>query len=259
MFSTDVYSFVFMCSASALAGFIDALVGGGGLILVPALLLGLPATTPLPTLLGTNKLAAISGTTVAAHHFLKNRLLTARQLVAPVLCAGAFSALGAFFTTRLKPEIFRPLMLVLMTLMLAFTLARSRLGQHHVPRWGPRHERPIILVIAAFLGFYDGFFGPGTGSMLVFLFVSILGYDFLRASALAKPINWGSNLAATTLFVLHGNFIAPLALALAVTNIMGGQLGAQLAMKGGSRWIRITFLVVVTALIVRLAWQHWLH
>ena len=241
--------------SALLAGFIDAVVGGGGLITVPALLLGLPAGTPLPTLLGTNKVVAVTGTTLAAGKFVQSRALDWREMVGPVAASAAGSALGVWLTYRLHPDFMRPLMLALLVAMLAFTLLKPELGRLHAPRFGLRHQRGLAALIAAGLGCYDGFFGPGTGSVLIFLFVAVLGFDFLRSSALAKAVNWASNFTAMALFVWRGSWLPMVALSMAVANGAGGYLGAHVALTRGSRWVRGVFIVVVGALVLRLGWQ----
>jgi uncharacterized membrane protein YfcA len=241
--------------ASLLAGFIDAVVGGGGLITVPALMLALPAGTPLPVLLGTNKVVACTGTTLAAGKFLRSRALSWREMVGPVLASAAGASGGVWLTYRVHGDFLRPVMLGLLVAMLAFTLLKPDLGQLHAPRFGLSHQRGLAAGIALLLGFYDGFFGPGTGSLLIFLFVAVLGFDFLRASALAKSVNWASNLTAMGLFVWRGSWIPSVALGMAVANGLGGYLGAHVALSRGSRWVRSVFIGVVGALILRLGWQ----
>ena len=241
--------------AALLAGFIDAVVGGGGLITVPALMLGLPAGTPLPTLLGTNKAVAVTGTTLAAGRFLRSGTLAWREMVGPVLASALGSSCGVWLAYRLHGDFMRPLMLGLLVAMLAFTLLKPDLGHLHAPRFGLAHQRGLAALISLALGFYDGFFGPGTGSLLIFLFVAVLGFDFLRSSALAKAVNWASNVTAAALFLWQGSWIPQVALAMALANGVGGYLGAHVALSKGSRWVRGVFIAVVGALILRLGWQ----
>jgi uncharacterized protein len=241
--------------AALLAGFIDAIVGGGGLITVPALMIALPTGTPLPTLLGTNKVVACTGTTMAAGEFLRSGTLSWREMVGPVV-ASAFGACGGVWLTyRVHGDFLRPVMLGLLVAMLAFTLLKPDLGHIHAPRFGLSHQRGLANFLAMVLGFYDGFFGPGTGSLLIFLFVAVLGFDFLRASALAKSVNWASNLTAMGLFLWQGSWIPSIALSMAVANGVGGYVGARVALSKGSRWVRGVFIGVVGALIFRLGWQ----
>jgi hypothetical protein len=241
--------------ASLLAGFVDAIVGGGGLITVPALMLALPAGTPLPTLLGTNKVVAVTGTTLAAGKFVSSGVISWREMLLPVLASGLGASLGVALTYHMRGDFLRPLMLGLLVVMLVFTLAKPNLGRLHAPRFGLSHQRALAWCIAFGLGFYDGFFGPGTGSLLIFLFVAILGFDFLRASALAKAVNWASNLTAMGLFVWRGSWIPSVALGMAAANGVGGYFGAQVALNKGSSWVRTIFILVVGALILRLGWQ----
>jgi len=244
--------------AALLAGFVDAVVGGGGLITIPALMLGLPAGTPITTILGTNKVVACAGTTFAAGQFLRARIIHWREMVAPVLCAMAGAAAGValayFLQNRFEPY-FRPGMLGLMLLMLAFTLLKPDVGQLHAPRHELSHQRLLAAGMAAMLGFYDGFFGPGTGSILIFLFVAVLGFDFLRASALSKSVNWASNFASLAVFVWRGSWLPLVALSMALANAVGGSLGARTALSKGSGWVRAMFIGVVVVLILRLGWQ----
>lgn len=241
--------------AALLAGFIDAVVGGGGLITVPALLIALPAGTPLPILLGTNKVVAVTGASMAAGKFLHSGALAWREMVGPVLASALGACGGVWLTYRVHGDFLRPVMLALLVVMLAFTLLKPDLGNLHAPRFGLSHQRGLANVIALLLGFYDGFFGPGVGSMLIFLFVAILGFDFLRASALAKSINWASNITAMGLFVWQGSWLPTVALSMAAANGVGGYLGAHVALSKGSLWIRGVFIGVVGALILRLGWQ----
>jgi uncharacterized membrane protein YfcA len=244
--------------AALLAGFVDAIVGGGGLITVPALMLALPAGTSLPTLLGTNKVVACTGTTMAAGTFLRSGTLSWREMLGPVLASVLGASGGVWLTYRMHGDFLRPLMLGLMVVMLAFTLLKPDLGQLHAPRFGLNHQRGLAALIALALGFYDGFFGPGTGSLLIFLFVAVLGFDFLRSSALAKSVNWASNLTAMALFVWQGSWLPAVALSMAAANGVGGYLGARVALSRGSAWVRGVFIGVVGALILRLGWQ-FLH
>jgi uncharacterized membrane protein YfcA len=247
----------FLTLAAFLAGFVDAAVGGGGLIQLPALLISLPSA-PITSLLGTNKLASCAGTTLASTQYVRSRVLHWREMVGPVLAAMAGSAGGAALTYLFERRLeayFRPVIVLLMVAMLAFTLLRPSLGREHAPRFALRHQRGLAVGIAALMGAYDGFFGPGVGTLLIFLFVTILGFDFLRASALAKSVNWASNVAAVVLFGSRGSFLPWAALCMAVANAVGGYLGARAALTKGNRWLRLFFIVVVSLLILRLGSQ----
>jgi uncharacterized membrane protein YfcA len=246
-----------LLAAAFFAGCVDAMAGGGGMITIPALLLGLPGQS-WPIIAGTNKVVACTGTTVAAFKFGRSRVLRLEEMVGPIIAAMAGACLGvalAYFVSGRFEAHIRPALVVVMAAMLVWTLWKSEAGKLHAPRFGLAHQRLLALAIALVLGIYDGVFGPGTGSILIFLFVSVLGFDFLRASALAKSVNWASNLASLTLFVLHGSWVPVVALVMAAGNGAGGYLGARIALTKGSAWVRVAFIGVVAALILRLGWQ----
>jgi uncharacterized membrane protein YfcA len=249
--------FLFLLLAAGLAGFIDGAVGGGGMISLPALMLGMPeqATT---TLLGTNKLVAVTGTTFAAAQFVRSRVVLLREMLPPMLGAGAGALLGAraayAFEGRFEAYM-RPTMLSLCFSMLLFTLLKRKYGQSHAPRYGALGTALVGGAISLAIGFYDGLFGPGTGAVMVFLFVMLLGFDFLRASALSKTANWASNVASLVFFLSRGSWLPLLAIGMAAANGLGGHYGARMAIAKGSGWLRALFAVVVAGLILRLAWS----
>lgn len=245
---------VFLIPAAFVAGFLDSIVGGGGLVTVPALMVGFP-TAPITTLLGTNKIVSLTGTSFAAGHFLRAGLIKPREVLVPVLIALAGAALGVATAYQLEGRYetwLRPAMLVVLVAVLLFTLARPALGVAATDRRAPRGA---TVVIAFALAFYDGVFGPGTGTLLAFLFVSVLGHDFLKATALAKSVNWASNAASVAIFVSLGSWMPEIALGMAAANGLGGALGARTAIARGARWIRWVFVGVVSALVARLAIQ----
>jgi uncharacterized membrane protein YfcA len=245
---------VFVALASALAGFIDAIVGGGGLVLVPALFAAFPGAPPA-TLFGVNKGAAIWGTGFAAVQFFKRVALSLRMLAPAVLLAAAGSLAGAWTVTHLDATVLRRALPLVLLALLAYTLARKDLGRHHAPRYGPRGEALASAAIGAVVGFYDGVFGPGTGSFFVFLFVRVLGYDFLHASAAAKLLNTATNGAALALFASKGHVWWHIAAVLALANIAGSVLGARLALKHGAGFVRHVFVAVVLALVCKTGWD----
>lgn len=234
------------------AGFIDALAGGGGLIQLPALFATFP-NAPHTTLLGTGKLAGFAGTCSAIARFIRHVRLD-WNLVLPA-AGGAFAAalVGAWLATGISPERFRALVPLLLTIVLVYTLLNKELGQRHQPRLVDARARWLAAGSAGVIGLYDGFFGPGTGSFLVFLFVRGYGLDFLHASASAKIVNASTNAAAIILFGLTGELYWLLGLAMAVCNIAGAQFGSQLAIRRGSALVRKVFLVVVSVLIAKTA------
>lgn len=249
---------IFVTLASALAGFVDAIVGGGGLILVPALFATFPQTTPA-TLLGTNKGASIWGTTFASAQYLKRVHLSWRVLAPAMLLAMIGSFAGAWVVTLISAEFLRKALPFILAAVLAYTLARKDMGQTHAPHHSEKTQIWLATGIGLVIGFYDGFFGPGTGSFLVFLFVRVLGYDFLHASASAKLLNWSSNFAAIFLFVIKGHMWWQLALTMAVANVIGSLLGTRLALKHGAGFVRIAFIIVVILLIAKTGYDAFLR
>jgi uncharacterized membrane protein YfcA len=244
--------------ASVLAGFVDAIVGGGGLILVPALFAIFPTAAPA-TLFGTNKSASIWGTAFAARQFSRRVDMHWPSLL-PAAAAGlAGGFAGAWAVTVLPSEFLRKLLPVVLLVVLLYTLARKDLGAEHAPRLAGQARTFAACAIGLALGFYDGFFGPGTGSFFVFLFVRVLGYDFLNASAAAKLLNTATNLAALVLFALKGHVWWHYAVALAVCNVAGSLLGTHLALKHGAAFVRVVFLFVVSALILKTGYDAFLR
>jgi uncharacterized membrane protein YfcA len=236
------------------AGFIDALAGGGGLIQLPALFATFPHT-PHTTLLGTGKLAGFAGTSSAIARFIRHVKLDWGLLLPAAGGAFAAALVGAWLATGVSPERFRALVPLLLSFVLVYTLMNKDLGRNHNPRVLGRNGRWLAAGTAGIIGLYDGFFGPGTGSFLVFLFVRVFGLDFLHASASAKIVNAASNLAAILLFGLTGKILWLLGLAMAVCNVAGAQVGSHLAIRHGSGFVRAVFIAVVSCLIAKTAWD----
>jgi uncharacterized membrane protein YfcA len=244
--------------ASVLAGFVDAIVGGGGLILVPALFAVFPSTHPA-TLFGTNKSASIWGTAIAARQFGRRVEMHWASLLPAAATGFCGGFAGAWAVTVISPDILRKLLPLVLLAVLLYTLARKDLGRDHAPRlFGPTRTFAAC-AIGLVLGFYDGFFGPGTGSFFVFLFVRVLGYDFLHASAAAKLLNTATNLAALILFAFKGHVWWQYALALAAANVVGSLLGTHLALKHGASFVRGVFIFVVSALILKTGYDAFLR
>lgn len=244
--------------ASVLAGFVDAIVGGGGLILVPALFAVFPATHPA-TLFGINKSASVWGTAIAARQYGRRVDLHWPALLPAAAAGFAGSFLGAWAVTVLPSGFLRKLLPLVLLGVLAYTLARKDLGREHAPTLAGRAHTLAACGIGLVLGCYDGFFGPGTGSFFVFLFVRLLGYDFLHASASAKLLNTATNLAALILFALKGHVWWHYALALAAANVAGSLLGTHLALKHGAAFVRGVFVLVVSALILKTGYDAFLR
>ncbi len=243
-----------LCLFAFVAGGLDAVVGGGGLVQLPALLVVLPQV-PVVSLLGTNKLASVVGTGSAALTYARRTTVDRRTAVWMAGSAFVGSGAGALLATRVGSEVLKPLVLLALVVVLAYTLRTPSLGEAERLRLTARAQRAVTVVGGAVIGFYDGFVGPGTGSFLVFLLVGAVGLSFLHASATAKVVNTLTNVAALLLFAAGGHVLWVLGAAMAAANLAGSQVGARLAIRRGSAWVRRVFVVVVGALVLRLAYD----
>ena len=249
---------VLISLASLLAGGIDSIVGGGGLILVPALFAVYPTTAPA-TLFGTNKSASVWGTSIATVQYSRRVQMRWAVLLPAAGAALAGSFIGAWVVTLIDPTFLRRLLPFILLAVLLYTLAKKDLGRTHAPRHTPGRETALACAIGAVIGWYDGFFGPGTGSFFIFLFVRLLGYDFLNASASAKLLNVATNLAAIALFAMKGHVWWKIGLVMAVANVVGSLIGTRLALKHGAGFVRGVFIVVVGALILKTGYDAFLR
>ena len=248
---------VLVLVAALAAGWIDAVVGGGGLLQLPALLL-VPGMSPVQAL-ATNKLASILGTSTSAVTYYRRVHPDLRTAVPMAAVALTSSFAGAFLAAALPAGVIRPVIVAALIAIALFTVLRPSLGEVTALRHSGRRHHGVAGALGAGIGFYDGVLGPGTGSFLVFGMVSLLGYDFLHASAKAKIVNVATNLGALLFFVPYGAVLLGLGLVLGAANMLGGYLGSRTATTRGSRFIRIVFLVVVTALIGRVGWDVWME
>ena len=237
-----------------MAGAIDAAVGGGGLIQIPALMSSLPHLQPA-TVFGTNKLASIFGTGSAAWSYLRQVKLPWNLLGVIALCSLVSAFMGAASVTLIPVDILKPFVLFMLIVIALYTFMKKQFGQLHVEQ-KPNKKMLILAALGSLLiGFYDGIFGPGTGSFFIFFFIRYLSVDFLHASALSKIANFTTNLAALSFFIPSGHMLFLLGAMMAVANIAGSLLGVRLAFKYGSGFIRILFLILVSLLICRLSYQ----
>jgi len=245
---------VFLLSAAFFAGFVDSIAGGGGLIQLPALLIGLPKSETV-TVLGTNKFAAVFGTTTAAGLYRREIKPEPKVLIAMALPAFIGSAMGASLASRIPTSSMRPLVLILLVVVAIYTWLKPDLGM--VERFKHTDMRRIQIAVAAgsIIGFYDGIFGPGTGSFLLLVLVASFGYAFITASAIAKVVNVSTNLGAILIFGIHGAVLWQIGLALGVANVTGAVIGSRLAIRGGSSLVRKVFLIVTVALIIKVAFD----
>ncbi|ADL46732.1 protein of unknown function DUF81 [Micromonospora aurantiaca ATCC 27029] len=235
----------------------DAVVGGGGLLLLPALLVAAPGV-PVATALGTNKLAAIFGTSTAAVTYARRTKLDWAVAGSAAGLAVLTAGLGAALAGAVPGSAYRPVVLVVLVAVAVFVLARPSLGVVASPqRRTP--ARVVVAVAVAGLGIalYDGLIGPGTGTFLVLAFTAILGSDFVHASAMAKVVNAGTNLGALVVFGLTGHVWWALGAAMAVCNVVGAAVGARMALRRGAGFVRVVLLVVVLALVARLGYDQW--
>ena len=241
---------LFLLAASFFAGFIDSIAGGGGLIQLPALLIGLPKSDTAEVL-GTNKLSAVFGTTTAAALYRKQIKPDPKILIAMGLPAFVGSAGGAVLASKIPTNSMRPMVLVLLIIVAVYTWFKPDLGKFENLRHLPKRRVQIAAFAGVVIGFYDGIFGPGTGSFLMLILVASLGYAFITASAIAKVVNVATNVGAIMVFGINGAVIWQIGIILGVANISGAVIGARLAIKGGSTLVRKVFLFVTVALIVK--------
>jgi uncharacterized membrane protein YfcA len=240
-----------------LAGFVDAVVGGGGLIQLPALFVFLPAAAAVevPAVMGTNKFSSICGTSIAALQYALKVRFQWRVLGPAALCAFVGSFIGARAVSLLNPAFIRPVILLLLVIVAIFTYARKNFGQARRSKLSGPVQFWAAAGVGLLIGFYDGFFGPGTGSFLILAFVGVFGFDFLLASASAKVVNLATNLAAVGWFASIGKILYFYAIPMALANIAGAAIGARLAILKGNEFVRKFFLGVVLLLIARFAYE----
>jgi uncharacterized protein len=237
--------------AALTAGFVDAVVGGGGLIQLPALLLGLPAASPVEVL-ATNKLASICGTTVSSATYYRRIRPDPKTFLPLMALAFVGSAAGAAVAFLIPKDAFDPIVLVALIVVGAYVLFKPTLGEATELRFSGHRHTAAAMVTGLAIGFYDGALGPGTGSFFVFTLVGLLGYSFLEASAKARLANWATNLAALCVFVPQGVVLWKVGLLMGVCNLAGGYLGARTAVARGAGFVRVFFIVVVSAFIIRI-------
>jgi len=243
--------------AAFFAGFVDAIVGGGGLVQVPALFSLMPGTAPA-TLLGTNKLASIWGTAVAAKNYLRKVRIRWEMALPSALAAFVFAFAGAYLVTHVSPDQLRKALPFVLIGVAIYTFKKKEFGALDKPVFSGRKEILLGMLVGAAIGFYDGFFGPGTGSFFMFLFVRFFGYDFLRASAVAKVLNVACNAAALTWFGFSGHVLWILGATMAVCQVGGSLMGSHMAIKHGTGFVRKMFLFVVVALICKTTYDGFL-
>jgi uncharacterized membrane protein YfcA len=250
----DTYVLVLLCLAAFAAGFIDAIVGGGGLIQTPIGLILLP-NLPVSTVIGTLKIPAFSGTSFAAYQYLKKVNMNWKLLSIMMLLAFPSAFLGSTLLTYVSNDFMKPLLLIVLSFLVVYTYAKKNFGQHIERNISQKTQIINAITISFIVGLYDGFIGPGTGSFLVVAFIALMGFDFLHASANAKMVNLATNFGSICLFFLKGKIIWAVVLPMAVSNALGGWIGAKLAINQGNSFIRIFFLVVVIGTLIRFGYD----
>ena len=248
---------VIVLSLAFLAGFTDAIVGGGGLMQLPALLLFMPQYA-IPSLLGTNKFAGFSGTVLASLKYHRLVKINYKLLLPGIISATLFSFLGAWLITLLDKELIKPIIFVLLVAVFLYTLLKKNIGQYNRQINYNNNSYLYSTLVGMVLGFYDGFFVLCTGSFLILIFVTLFGMEFLMASAHAKIINIATNVSALLFFVFSGNIIYKIAIPLAASNMLGAYLGAKIAFKKGNSFIRKFYLFIVLLLIFKFVYD-WIR
>ena len=237
--------------AALFAGFVDAVVGGGGLVQLPALVIGLPGASPVQVL-ATNKLASICGTTVSSVTYYRRVKPHAGTFIPLMLLAFAGSLGGALLATQIPEEAFTPIVLTVLVVVGAYVLFKPDIGEVTKLRFSGHRHTAVAMAAGFLIGMYDGALGPGTGSFLVFSLVGLMGYSFLEASAKARMANWATNLAALVVFIPQDAVLWATGLLMGLANLVGGYVGARTAVAKGAGFVRVFFIVVVGAFVVRL-------
>ena len=241
---------IFILIAAFSAGFVDAIAGGGGLIQLPALLISFP-DREVAEVAGTNKLGSIFGTSAAALNYRRNIKTDPKLLLAMVLPAFIGSGSGSLLATKISTEQLKVAIVVMLVAVFAYTLARPDLGKVEVLKGAAKRQRTVGAIAGLTIGFYDGFIGPGTGTLLMIVLVAALGFAFIGASAIAKVVNVATNFASILVFGISGSIMWVVGLAVGICNLAGGIIGSRVAIRRGSDFVRNFYLVVTFALIVR--------
>jgi uncharacterized membrane protein YfcA len=248
------YQLLLMCCAAILAGFVDSIVGGGGLVQVPALFILFPHFE-IPRIIGTNRFSSFMGTAVAGYQYSKKVEIPWRTVIYAGIGAGIMAFLGAKISDIIDEKILKPVILFLMTAIAIYTFKKKDLGQDERLKFELAKVPLYGLMIGSSAGFYNGFVGPGTGSLLVFGFVSVIGYGFLKASAISKIVNVIADVASLGYFIVEGYVQYEIAIPMMICNMAGSYLGSKMAILKGNEFVRNFFLVVIFALILRFGWD----
>ncbi|MEY4972509.1 MAG: hypothetical protein RL399_466 [Actinomycetota bacterium] len=254
--STVTVALLFLAMFSA--GFVDAIAGGGGLIQTPAMLLAFPNNNPV-SVVGTSKTAAFFGTTTAAIKYRKSIKTDPKLLIAMVIPAFIGASCGALLASHISAQSFKSAIFFMMIAIFIYTLIKPDLGKVQVQKHSNKKLMYIGGAAAFVIGFYDGLIGPGTGTMLMIFLVAVMGYAFVGASAIAKVVNAMTNLASIIVVGLRVGILWKIGLFLAIANLAGGYVGSHIAIKKGSGFVRIFYLIVTGLLIMRLGYSLYIE
>jgi uncharacterized protein len=248
----DAGTLTLLFAAGLSAGFIDSIAGGGGLISVPALLwAGLPPQIAL----GTNKFQSSCGTVMAVRRYAQAGLVNWTDMRVAIAITFAAAVLGTLSVTLVSNEVLKKIVPWMLLAVATYTLLSPRLGHHaRAARVGPA---PFALFAGSALGFYDGFFGPGAGSFWTIACITLLGLELTRATAYTKVVNLASNLASLLVFALAARVRYDIGAVMIAGQLIGARLGSGLVVRHGAPFIRVVFLIVVFALVVKLLWDQF--
>lgn len=245
---------ILLCAIAFAAGFIDAIVGGGGLLQTPAGLVLLPQY-PVATIIGTLKIPAFSGTALASLQYIQKVKIKWNLMIVMTMLAFTSAATGSYLLSKVNNHFMKPIILVILVAVVIYTYTKKDFGTHTEKDHSLKEQYIYSAIISIVIGFYDGFIGPGAGSFLVMAFIALLGFDFLKASAHAKLLNLSTNLGSILFFVSTGRILFAIAIPMAICNAAGGTIGARLAIVKGNKFIRVFFLVIVAGTILRFAYD----
>ena len=236
------------------AGFLDSIVGGGGLIATPALQNLFPSFEILKVI-ATNRTSSIVGTSAAAWNYLQNVKLPTRMLLICAVSACACSYIGINLAVLIPPKVLNIIVLSVIVFVAIYSFFKKDLGQSESIHFTPERLPYATASVAAVCGFYNGLIGPGTGTLLVFAFVSIIGFDFLKASAISKVVNVAGDISSWIILFSKGMVFWPAAIPLVISNVIGSYMGSRMAILRGSKFIRVVLLVVVVLLVSKKLWD----
>lgn len=253
---SELWLYFFICFGALFAGFIDAVVGGGGLVQVPLLMILFPQYSHV-NIIATNRFASLAGTSVAAFHYIRSIGVDAAVVITTGITAAIAAFGGTFVMELIAPDVFKPLLLGVIVLLAIYTFIKKDFGIEHAPRYNGKKLLIVCGIIGTVIGFYNGFIGPGTGSLLVFSMISVAGMSFIHASSSSKIINAIADAASLVGFLISKAVVFKIALPMMAFNMLGGYIGSKTAILKGNSFIRYIFLGVMLLLIIRLAKDVW--